>query len=414
MPNEKHRKIGRNWEHRFIQSNINIVQKIKPKRLLMERQRNSCWEIILPFYYKYITLKNERKYLPQLILNFDEVSLSSSKNSNQYIVALNGFNINSIPEELSTPSCSSLRTVVLVDHTNVPDEFAEVASESVRFIYSPLHGWMTATSLEHIFLNILLPVINQRRSILGNSYLPCLIVVDGHSSRFSSIIFQISLLENIDIICIPSHTSHILQPLDCSVNGIFKSAMDRFVNYKSVANIKEKRRIYVDLLKESISNSLNSSTIKKSWKMSGLYPFNPFVALHPIPIFPPPYLNEKFSRETINSISGKVLVKADMNYSINNEHTNSNENILNKIKTSVNELLDFLTNSNINNNNIISETNLAFIDNVKNLIKLKTEKIEKLEKISVRLDEKDIFPNEDIFYLIFKKIINHLLFQIII
>ena len=49
---------------------------------------------------------------------------------------------------------------------------------------------------------------------------PILLIQDGHSSHMSIEAIEYSKVNGIFILCLPSHTSHILQPLDI---GVFKS-----------------------------------------------------------------------------------------------------------------------------------------------------------------------------------------------
>ena len=52
---------------------------------------------------------------------------------------------------------------------------------------------------------------------------PILLIQDGHSSHMSIEAIEYSKVNGIFILCLPSHTSHILQPLDIEVFKSFKS-----------------------------------------------------------------------------------------------------------------------------------------------------------------------------------------------
>ena len=49
---------------------------------------------------------------------------------------------------------------------------------------------------------------------------PVLLVLDGHGSHITIEVIEFAQSNNIHLLCLPSHTSHILQPLDI---GVFKS-----------------------------------------------------------------------------------------------------------------------------------------------------------------------------------------------
>jgi hypothetical protein len=63
---------------------------------------------------------------------------------------------------------------------------------------------------------------------------PIIIFCDGHSSRFSPQLWKSLLQRNIHLLCIPSHTSHLLQLLDLYPNSVIKK------NLQSVSNLKPK------------------------------------------------------------------------------------------------------------------------------------------------------------------------------
>lgn len=49
---------------------------------------------------------------------------------------------------------------------------------------------------------------------------PVLLILDGHASHVSIDVIELARSNQIHMLCLPSHTTHILQPLDV---GVFKS-----------------------------------------------------------------------------------------------------------------------------------------------------------------------------------------------
>ena len=54
---------------------------------------------------------------------------------------------------------------------------------------------------------------------------PVLLIEDGHGSHVSFDVIELARANNIHLLCLPAHTSHILQPLDI---GVFKSFKSRY------------------------------------------------------------------------------------------------------------------------------------------------------------------------------------------
>ena len=54
---------------------------------------------------------------------------------------------------------------------------------------------------------------------------PVLLIQDGHSSHISIEVIELACDNEVYILCLPAHTTHILQPLDV---GVFKSFKANF------------------------------------------------------------------------------------------------------------------------------------------------------------------------------------------
>ncbi len=56
-----------------------------------------------------------------------------------------------------------------------------------------------------------------------------LLIVDGHNSHFSTEFIKFCSKKNIELFCLPPHTTHILQPLDVGLFGPLQSYYGRSV-----------------------------------------------------------------------------------------------------------------------------------------------------------------------------------------
>ena len=54
---------------------------------------------------------------------------------------------------------------------------------------------------------------------------PVLLLQDGHASHTSIEVLELARANNIHLLCLPAHTTHVLQPLDV---GVFKSFKSHF------------------------------------------------------------------------------------------------------------------------------------------------------------------------------------------
>ena len=86
-------------------------------------------------------------------------------------------------------------------------------------------GWMTNDIFKDLVIKHFIPFVNEKRKKHGDKQ--ALLVLDSHSSRACAETMKALSEAKIDCITIPAHTSHVVQPLDLTVNGMFK----RFLNY---------------------------------------------------------------------------------------------------------------------------------------------------------------------------------------
>lgn len=142
------------------------------------------------------------------------------------------------------------------------------------------NGWITSDIFYNYLEKSLIPEMGNER--------PVLLIYDGHSTHVTSKVVELAQLHKINILKLPPHTSHLLQPLDLAV---FKSLKDKWdqklCNWQRKHNgmrIPKKNfatllaRTWVELKPEIIANGFHKA---------GIVPFNRWV----IPI-------EKFDSES--------------------------------------------------------------------------------------------------------------------
>ncbi|XP_050551659.1 uncharacterized protein LOC126910995 [Spodoptera frugiperda] len=80
-------------------------------------------------------------------------------------------------------------------------------------------GWMETDIFYDYILKVFIPNLGEDR--------PVLLVYDGHVSHVDDKVVALAVENNITILNLPAHTSHLLQPLDLAVFKSFKTIWDR-------------------------------------------------------------------------------------------------------------------------------------------------------------------------------------------
>jgi hypothetical protein len=118
-------------------------------------------------------------------------------------------------------------TFILSDRSTLPDELRSL-QDSADFL-STFNGWITkrtfvlyahflADQLREYWRSLSLVISNQR----------FLVILDGHSSRFTIEVIQFLDDEGVDVIVLPTHCTHVLQPFDVGIPSPLKAYLAQF------------------------------------------------------------------------------------------------------------------------------------------------------------------------------------------
>ena len=103
-----------------------------------------------------------------------------------------------------------------------------------------------------------------------------LLILDGHGSHLTPKFDEICSQNDIIPICMPAHSSHLLQPLDIGCLAVLKRSYGQMVETKMRLGINHIDKL--DFLKaypHARIEAFKSETIKNSFTAAGLVPYNP-------------------------------------------------------------------------------------------------------------------------------------------
>ena len=106
---------------------------------------------------------------------------------------------------------------------------------------------------------------------------PLLLLLDGHSSHFEPETIRIAKEENIIIFCLPPHTTHELQPLDCTLFGPLKTAWADVCHsfFKQYPGQVVSKLNFCQLFHSAWLKAVTPQNISVGFKKAGIWPFNP-------------------------------------------------------------------------------------------------------------------------------------------
>lgn len=258
----------------------------------------------------------------RLIFNMDETMLALGSESRLRVV---------VPKDISFPKKRSLSTndahitlimcvgadgtamkpTVVLPLKTFPANCLDIVD---AYCWSGHHaGWITEETFADWVEKIFIPHISSIRDKNDLWSHPGLLFLDAHASRSSNRALNALLDNNIAVVTIPSHTSHILQPLDVGVNGTFKKHLRKLFRATSKMTQADKRAHLLKTAVQALYIAQYPGTIMHAWQSSGLVPWNPsrvtnnpqLVTLTPIEA------PTKSSRSRV-CIAGKLLTSAEI------------------------------------------------------------------------------------------------------
>ena len=250
-----------------------------------QKMRAAHIENLKPFISLWNSLLSSRKYSPHLIFNYDEtmLQLNFSGKSINCIVPEGMKEKNKLSKNISTKHntlgfCSSSSGLKVKPLFIYPSTKEILDFSSPFFPWYPKFsksGWINNEILIDYFKNIFIPKVFKIREKLNDIKAPCMLLMDGHSTRKNFEFRTLLRQHNIDLVILPANTTSFLQPLDSSVNSSFKASLFRNLSstedkYEGETFSSKSRDYLIKELPDLIYSSHSPNIIKAGWKQTKL------------------------------------------------------------------------------------------------------------------------------------------------
>jgi hypothetical protein len=132
-------------------------------------------------------------------------------------------------------------------------------------------GWMTKECFEVIMKETIMKEVARVRSETGDSTKKALLILDGHSSRNNRQLWELFAANGIDVVVLPAHTSHILQPLDLGPNAAFKRTLEKSPPFLKKRELQTKIGDFIRSLCDAFYSAMTPSIIRHSFNQAGIF-----------------------------------------------------------------------------------------------------------------------------------------------
>ena len=220
---------GRAWFEGFMRRRGNLTIR-SPQSLSYSRAISANKETITDFFGKLGSLYGKLNLVskPMQVFNCDETGVTIVFKPNKvvaelgkkHVYALSAGERGKLHTILSCVSATGLVVPPMMIYprkTSLPEKLKGGAFPNTLFKSSE-SGWINAALFVEWFAFFLKSIPPAR---------PVLLIQDGHSSHVSIELIEMARENNVCLLCLPSHTTHILQPLDIGVFKSFKSGFNK-------------------------------------------------------------------------------------------------------------------------------------------------------------------------------------------
>jgi DDE superfamily endonuclease len=273
-------KPGDDWYMNFMRRWKNELTVRKPELLTLSRAL-ACNRVVVDAWFEVLGNKMSELQLlerPTQIFNCDESGLSTNPGITRILTKRGIKNpVVVIPGSgkeqytilaLASASGRHYPPFVIFKGKNLYDVWM-VGGPSDALYGTSDNGWMNTDLFTHWFKNGFLKWTEGQPR-------PLLLIFDGHMTHISLAVLELAIANEVHILCLPAHCSHLLQPLDV---GVFKSAKDEWRKilkewYKD-SRMKSIDKGQFSKLLAKLYNRMKPHHATSGFSKCGVFPFDP-------------------------------------------------------------------------------------------------------------------------------------------
>lgn len=293
--------LGKHWLEKFRKRHPGVAS-VWSRQLVAPRFEGITLENLTPWFAEMGTMINRYHYSANNIYNMDETGYGIGLTQSTRVLVIREAGAKG--EKATKVTLGRQEWVTTIECVSASGRalpplviFKAVGPLNTRWIPDGpgVEGWRWTTSnsgwtndtlgfewLERVFE----PCTNTPAASSPSSppILRRLLILDGHGSHVKARFVAFCVCHKIDLMVLPSHTSHKTQPLDVGIFGPLKAALaretDRATTYDHGSIAKD---IWASRLAMARHTALTEHNIHVGWRETGIFPFSPKRLLDKIP-----------------------------------------------------------------------------------------------------------------------------------
>ena len=274
-------KVSKQWVKRLVNGNGELCQAIA---VPIERDRAEVTHAQLDAFYNQFT-EQTRGVHQQLVFNMDEVGFSRKVRCPNFPCVVTseykGMKVEAIPPEGYDPTFTMVACVnltggwlpplVVIPRKTLPWEFLGeyVWAQHDCYFEFKASGFANGNIIAAWYDNVFLPRLEDMRATLKLGKAPAVLLCDGFRGHATEWLKSRAALDNVRLVFLPAHSSHITQPLDRYVFANIKQAYGacRLSQLETLGD-RTSRKLKKILM--AFYRSVDPFTVRASWADVGI------------------------------------------------------------------------------------------------------------------------------------------------
>ena len=265
------------WKRRHPELTLRVSQALEGARA-----KGLCEDNVRSFYENLQQLYDLHKYTPDKIWNCDETGAQAGRNGGAIVIARRGARrVQSIVpnqrEWLSVLVCinasgSAIPAFYIFRGRRFRQNYIEKCEAGATMAMQQ-RAWMT-TYLFSAWISHFIASVRRECGISPENR--HLLILDGHNSHVTLDVVMEARAAGLDLLTLPAHTSHALQPLDVGVFKSFKQYFREYRDFWSSRHLNEaaSKDTLAQWVSLGLRRALNPNNIKKGFSATGILPLN--------------------------------------------------------------------------------------------------------------------------------------------
>jgi len=272
-------RLGKHWMERFLKRHP-VLQTQRARRIESVRVNGATGPVIRS-WFSLLQIPAIKKILPANRYNADEYGQMEGQGVNGLVVGRSGTRAvqrkdpgsrawTSFIECISALGVVLLPAVIYRGKDVQQQWFREEKDEFKDWLFTATeNGWTDQVVALEWLLRVFIPQTQPQDPTQAR-----LLILDGHKSYTSDDFMWNCFINNIHLVYLPAHTSHVLQLLDLSVFSPLKHAYRKYLNNINTwaESTVVGKQIMLDCVLRARREAITAQNAKAGWKAVGLWP----------------------------------------------------------------------------------------------------------------------------------------------